>query len=87
MSPVVRMDVGSVRALLRQAISECCDIPAHFAAEYGTHRPRLGAVELLRRHNVPAELRQQMGQWMSQSVALRYLQLPAGEQFDVLHAM
>ena len=87
MSPTARMDVGSFRTLLRQAITECCGVPVHLAAEYGTHSPRLGAVELLRKHNVPAELRQQMGQWMSQSVALRYLQLPAGEQFDVLHAM
>ena len=87
MSPTARMDVASFRTLLRQAVVECCDVSKRIAAEYGTHSPRLGAIELLRKHNVPAELRQQMGQWMSQSVALSYLQLPASEQFDVLHAM
>lgn len=86
-SPTARMDVDSFRTLLRQAVTECCEVPARVAAQYGTHSPRLGAIELLRKHGVPAELRQQMGQWMSQSVALSYLQLPAGEQFDVLHAM
>ena len=87
MSPTAHMDVNSLRKLIRQAVTECCDVPPHVAAEYGTHSPRLGAVELLRKHNVPAELRQQMGQWMSREVALRYLQLPASEQFDVLHSM
>ena len=79
--------MDSFRKLLRQAVVECCELPIQIAAEYGTHCPRLGAIELLHKHGVPAELHQQMGQWMSQSVSLRYLQLPSGEQFDVLHIM
>ena len=81
------MQVASFRKLLRQSIVECCDVPAEIAQEYGTHSPRLGAIQLLRKQNVPAELRQQMGQWMSKKVALRYLQLSPSEQFDILQAL
>ena len=58
------MNVNSLHTLLRQCITECCGVPTRLANEYGTHSPRIGAIELLRRHNinVPAELRQQMGQ-------------------------
>ena len=81
-----KMRVQSFRGLLRQCIEQCCGLKAAVAAEYGTHSPRLGAVELLRKHGVSAEMRQQMGQWMSRRVALRYLQLNPGEQFDVLQS-
>ena len=87
LNPRAGIDVASYRTLLRQCIMESCEISKQLANKYGTHSPRLGAVELLRKHGVPAELRQQMGQWMSQQVALRYLQLSPGEQFDVLHAI
>ena len=86
LNPSAAMSVESFRDLLRQGISECCNLDKAIAARYGTHSPRLGAVQLLRKHGVPAELRQQMGQWMSKQVALRYLQLTPGEQFDVLQA-
>ena len=87
LNPRAGIKVDSYRTLLRQCIAESCEIPVESADKYGTHSPRLGAVELLRKHGVPAELRQQMGQWMSQQVALSYLQLSPGEQLDVLHAI
>ena len=86
LNPNARMSVQTFRNLLRQCIVQCCGLDPSLAAEYGTHSPRLGAIELMRKHGVPAELRQQMGQWMSQQVALGYLQLYPGEQFDVLQA-
>ena len=85
--PNAKIHVDSFRKLLRQSIVECCGVSPAVAKEYGTHSPRLGAIQMLRRHGVPAELRQQMGQWMSQKVALRYLQLTPGEQFDILQTL
>ena len=79
-----RMSTKSFRTILRQALVECCGLSAAQASRYGTHCFRLAAMELLRKRGVPAELRQQLGDWMSPKVALRYLQLDAASQFDIL---
>ena len=79
------MSPNSFRTILRNALVECCDLSSARAALFGTHSPRIGAVEELRRCGVPQELRQQLGGWMSRSVALSYLQLDAGAQFDILN--
>ena len=86
-NPSAGMSCESFRALLRQAIHECCGVSPSLAAHYGTHSPRLGAMELLRKHGVSKELRQQMGQWMSEKVALSYLQMSPGAQFDILQSI
>ena len=79
-----RMSVDSFRKLFRQALTECCGLTKAQASRYGTHCFRITAIELLRRRGVSAELRQQMGDWMSPRVALRYLQLDPTAQFDIL---
>ena len=84
MSPKSSMSSQSFRTILRQALVECCGLTEPQAAGYGTHSFRLAGMELLRQRGVPAELRQQMGDWMSPKVALRYLQLDATAQFDIL---
>ena len=78
------MSNQSFRTLLRQAIEECCGLSPAQSSSYGTHSFRLAAMELLRKRGASAELRQQMGDWMSPKVALRYLQLDATAQFDIL---
>ena len=82
-----RMSTSSFRTLLRLALVECCGLSADQAKLFGTHGPRLGSMEELRKCGVPAELRQQLGAWMSQSVALSYLQLNPSAQFDVLDSI
>ena len=52
--------------------------------EFGTHSNRVAAVELLRQKGVPSELRQQLGDWMTQGTALHYMQLTPASQFDIL---
>ena len=81
------MSTTSLRALIRKALIECCGLTQEQAAAFGTHSPRIGAMEELRKCGVPAELRQQMGAWMSKEVALTYLQLNPNAQFDILQAM
>jgi len=78
------MGVDAFRMLIRMALVEACGLTQAQAAEYGTHSLRVGAIELLRRKGVSAELRQQLGGWMSASCALGYLQLPVSAQFNVL---
>ena len=78
------MSPDTLRTLLRRALMECCGLSWEQAKEFGTHSPRIGAMEELRKCGVPAELRQQLGDWMSQQVALSYLQLNPTAQFDVL---
>ena len=84
LSATSRMSTQSFRTILRQALVECCGLSKAQASRYGTHCFRLAAMELLRKRGVPAELRQQLGDWMSPKVALRYLQLDATSQFDIL---
>ena len=79
-----QMSTASYRQLIRQALVECCNLTEQQAAQFGTHSPRIGSVEELRKCGVPAELRQQLGGWMSHSVALSYMQLDHKAQFDVL---
>ena len=81
------MTVNDLRALIRRALCECCDLSPQQAARFGTHSLKIGAVEVLRARGASAELRQQLGGWMSASVALRYLQLSPGSQFDVLYKL
>ena len=83
-SPDAAMSVDSFRALLRQALTDCCKVSQQQAREFGTHSLRIAAVELLRAKGVSSELRQQLGGWMSSSSALRYLQLPVNSQFSIL---
>ena len=78
------MSVQSFRKLLRTALVQCCNITPAQASNFGTHSFRIAAIELLRKNGVSAELRQQMGDWMSSKVALRYLQLDAAAQFEIL---
>ena len=84
-NPVTAMSVDSFRLLLRQALTECCGMRTDQAAHYGTHSMRIGAVEYLRSVGVSAEIRQQLGGWMSASSALGYLQLPVSAQFNILN--
>lgn len=84
LSSTSSMSTQSFRTILRQAIQECCGMSSAHASKYGTHSFRIAAMELLRKRGVSAELRQQMGDWMSPKVALRYLQLDATAQFDIL---
>ena len=83
-SPDAPMSVQSFRALIRLALVECCGLTPQQAREFGTHSLRIGAMELLRSKGVPAELRQQLGGWMSAVSALGYLQLPVSAQFNIL---
>ena len=83
-SPGSQMSTASYRTLLRQALVECCNLTPQQAAQFGTHGPRIGSIEELRKCGVSAELRQQLGDWMSQAVALSYMQLDHKAQFDVL---
>ena len=78
------MSVDSFRAIIRQALIECCNLTATQAGEFGTHSLRVGAIELLRSRGVPAETRQQLGGWMSATSAIGYLQLPVTAQFNML---
>ena len=65
----------------------CCGIKVSHAEEFGTHSNRIAAIEILRRRGVPRELRQQLGDWMSKSTALRYMQLTPGAKFDILDSI
>ena len=67
------MSVYSLRLLTRQALVECYQLTPVQAGRFGTQSFRVGAVELLRRKGVPAEIRQQLGGWMPTSAALGYL--------------
>ena len=82
-----QMSTSSFRELLRSALVECCALSRAQAKLFGTHSPRIGAMEELRKCGVPSELRQQLGAWMSQTVALSYLQLNPAAQFDVLSSI
>ena len=84
LSPESAMSVDSLRVLVRQALTECCRLSPQQAAHFGTHSLRIGAIELLRAKGVPAEIRQQLGGWMSAASALGYLQLPVEAQFNML---
>ena len=86
-SPKSQMSTSSFRTLLRLSLVECCGLSWAQAKMFGTHSPRIGAMEELRKCGVPAELRQQLGAWMSQTVALSYLQLNPAAQFDVLNSI
>ena len=81
------MTTNSFRALIRLALQECCGLTKAQADQFGTHSLKIGAIELLRSRGVGNELRQQLGGWMSSSVALRYLQLTPSIQFDILKSM
>jgi hypothetical protein len=78
------MSTDTFRTLIRAALTECCKFSPTQAKEFGTHSCRLAAMELMRRNGVPAELRQQMGDWMSERVVLRYLQLNTDVQFNII---
>ena len=82
--PESHMSVDSFRIILRQSLVECCNLSTQQAKQYGTHSLRVGAMELLRSKGVPAEIRQQLGGWMSATSALGYLQLPVTAQFSIL---
>ena len=79
-----QMSTKTLRTLLRRALVECCGLTQPQADKYGTHSPRIGTIEELRKCGVPSELRQQLGHWMSQKVALSYMQLNPTAQFDIL---
>ena len=81
------MSVDSFRALIRQALVECAGLTPEQAKQYGTHSLRVGAVEFLRQKGVPAELRQQLGGWLSATSALGYMQLPVSDQFSILRGI
>ena len=81
------MTTDTLRVLIRQACVECCNLPPHLARQIGTHSIKIGALERLRSRSVPAELRQQLGGWMSQTVALNYMQLAPAAQFDILGSL
>ena len=83
-NPEVPMSTSAFRELFRRALRECCGLTEKQAMEFGTHSPRIGALEALRQAGVPAELRQQLGGWMSETVALTYLQLNPGAQFEIV---
>ena len=84
MDPEAAMSVDSFRLILRSALAQCCGLSAAQARQFGTHSLRVGAMELLRSRGVPAEIRQQLGGWMSATSALGYLQLPVAAQFGML---
>ena len=86
-TPDSRMSTRSLRFLIRQALVDCCGLSAQQAAAFGTHSPRIGTVEELRKCGVPSELRQQLGAWMSRTVALSYMQLNPSAQFDILNVL
>ena len=79
------MTVNDLRALIRRALCECCDLSPDQVAQYGTHSLKIGVTEVVRSRGANSELRQQLGGWMSAAVALGYLQLSPGSQFDVLY--
>jgi len=85
--PDSAMSVNVLRTLLRQALVECCGLTDVQAKEFGTHCIRVGAIEILRQRGVPADLRQQLGGWMSAASALGYLQLPVNAQFNLLRTI
>ena len=82
--PEAAMSVDSFRQVLRLTLTQCCGLSAAQAQQFGTHSLRIGAMELLRSRGVPAEIRQQLGGWMSATSALGYLQLPVAAQFGML---
>ena len=79
-----QMSTSSFRNLFRSALQECCAFSKPQAGEFGTHSFRLAAMEMMRKRGMSAELRQQMGDWMSEQVALRYLQLDTRAQFNII---
>ena len=62
-----RISTDTFRLLFRLALTECCSLSKAQAYKFGTHSFRLAAMELMRQRGVPAELRQQMGDWMSEA--------------------
>ena len=86
-APGARMSTNSYRDLLRDALQECCGLNRVHAHLPGTHSPRIAAMEYLRARGVPEELRRQMGDWMSEQVALSYLQMAPSAQFDILDSI
>ena len=82
-----KMSTSSFRSMVRLALVDCCGLTWEQAMMFGTHSPRIGTTEELRRCGVSAEMRQQLGGWMTQSVALSYLQLNPSAQFDLLKAI
>lgn len=81
------MSVKSFRQLTRRALQEACGLSKEQAAMFGTHSARIGAIEALRAKGVPAELRQQLGGWLSSAAALGYLQLTPAAQFNLLEGI
>ena len=79
-----KMSTSSFRSMVRLALVDCCGLTWEQAMMFGTHSPRIGTTEELRRCGVSSEMRQQLGAWMTQSVALSYLQLNPSAQFDLL---
>ena len=79
------MSTTAFRDLFRRALRECCGLSEEQAMKFGTHSPRIGALEALRQAGVSSELRQQLGGWMSETVALTYLQLNPNAQFEIIH--
>ena len=61
---------------------EFCDINIKLVEEFGT---KIGSIEYLGSKGVPEELRRQLGGWMSETVALTYLQLNPNAQFEIIH--
>ena len=86
-NPNSKMSTSSFRGMLRLALVDCCGLSWERAMMFGTHSPRIGSNEELRKCGVSAEMRQQLGGWMSQSVALSYLQLHPSAQFDLLQVI
>ena len=70
--------------IVRQALTQCCRLRPQQADHFGTHNLCIGAIELLRAKGVSAEIRQQLGGWMSAASALGYLQLPVAAQFNMV---
>ena len=81
------MSVDSFRVLVRQALTDCAGLTPEQARQYGTHNLRVGAIEFLSQKGVPAELRQQLGGWLSAASALGYMQLPVGDQLNILQGI
>ena len=81
------MTPNTLRFLMRQAIVESCGISQPRAAMFGTHSIKNGAIEALRAKGVDSETRRQLGDWMSPTVTLSYLQLSPGAQFSLIQSI
>ena len=86
-SPDRAMPVSDFRNQLREALIACCGLTTQQAKQFGAHSLRIGVTTHLARRGVSAELRQQLGEWMSRETSLRYLQLAPQAQFEVLSRM